>query len=259
MLRRLPPRRWLTEKGALFERPARPIRPSRYAVTGRVPTDKAATSQDAESALEQDFLVLQRFDRRVETFASQPITLRWEDPDGRRRYTPDVAIKYTLMAFRGDPSLRTTLVEVKPRDILKRDWIDLKPKFRAAIAWTRDRGMVFRILTEQEIRTPFLENARFLLRYQGAHMPKNVGLNGPVQWRVRETLADFGTSTPRELLQAITPVESYQAEYLPWVWFLINHGLIGCDLGQKLTMASPIWTLETDETLGRSVKRGSDR
>jgi TnsA endonuclease-like protein len=259
MLKKLPPRRWLPEKGALFERPARTIRPSRYAITGRVPTAKAADSQDAESALEQDFMVLLEFDRRVETFAAQPITLRWEDKDGRHRYTPDVGVKYTPAALRGDPSLKTTFVEVKPRDVMRRDWADLKPKFRAAIAWTRDRGMAFRILTETEIRTPFLVNARFLSRYKGARMPKNAGLNGPVQWRVRETLADLGASTPQDLLRAITPVESYQAEYLPWVWFLINQGLIGCDLSERLTMASKIWTLETDDTLGRSVKHGSSR
>lgn len=246
-----PRRRWLPEQGSLFEGPARVIRPSRYSVTGRVATEKSDKSQDAESSLEHDFLLLLEYDWRVEKFASQPITLRWEDATGRHRYTPDAVARYTDVAMREDPSLQLTLFEVKPREVLKRDWRELKPRFRAAIAWTREYDYRFRIVTEREIRTPFLDNVRFLMMFRGKRMTRNPGLTGEIQWRIRETLHGLKRSTPRELLNAITTVPHYQAEYVPWIWYLLNCGLIGCDLAKPLGMTSEIWSLETEFTLVR--------
>jgi hypothetical protein len=224
---------------------------SGYSVRGRVSTGKSSKSQDTESLLEYDFLLLLEHDRRVERFAAQPITLRWEDETGRRRYTPDVVVQYTETAMNADPRLRLTLFEVKPRDLLKRDWNELKPKFRAAVAWARERDYRFRIVTEREIRTTLLDNVNFLRMFQGKRMVSNKGLTGEIQWRIRETLYDLKRSTPRDLLCAITTVPHYQAEYVPWIWFLLNQGLIGCDLNKPLTMKSEIWSLETLRTLGR--------
>lgn len=248
----VPRRRWLPEQGALFDdEPARDIRPSRYSVTGRVATEKSAKSQDAESSLEHDFFTLLEYDRRVGKFASQPITLRWEDATGRHRYTPDVAARYTEAAVLADAALRTTLFEVKPREVLKRDWKEFKPKFRAAIAWTRERDFRFRIVTERQIRTPYLDNVRFLMMFRGKRMTSDSESIEEIKRRIRETLYGLKRSTPRDLLNAITQVERLQAEHLPWIWFLLNCNLIGCDLGKPLVMASDIWSLETPDTLGR--------
>lgn len=246
-----PRRCWLPEQGNLFEGPARVIKPSRVSVTGRVATEKSDKSHDAESSLEYDFLTLLEYDRRVDRFAAQPITIRWKDATGRHRYTPDVVAQYTDTAMHADPTLRLTLFEVKPREILKSDWKELKPKFRAAIAWTRERDYRFRIVTERDIRTPFLDNVRFLMMFRGKRMTRNPGLTAEIQWRIRETLYDLRRSTPRDLLNVITTVPHYQAEYIPWIWQLMNCNLIGCDLAKPLTMASEIWSLETRDTLGR--------
>ncbi|THD10073.1 TnsA endonuclease N-terminal domain-containing protein [Metallibacterium scheffleri] len=245
-------RRWLPEKGTLFEGSTRVIGPSRYAVTGRIATRKSPASQDAESSLEHDFMLLVDFDSRVETFSSQPITLRWEDDGGRHRYTPDVAIRYSAAALRCDPLLRTTLVEVKPRDVLKRDWTELRPLFRGAVAWTRNRSMAFKILTEREIRTVYLDNVRFLQRFRRSDFASKQALDGPVPRRVRTMLAELGASTPQALLRAITSLEGEQAQYLPWLWAHVCTGLIGCDLSQPLTMASGIWPLEVQGVVARN-------
>jgi hypothetical protein len=229
----------------------RKFQPSSFGVTGRAATVKSDRSQQSESTLEHDFLTLLEYDRRVEQYASQPITLRWRDAEGRHRYTPDVVVSYTDIAVRSDPTLRTTLFEVKYRSELKEKWAEFKPKFKAAIAWTRDADMRFRIITEREIRTPYLENARFLLGYRSKRMPKNAGLNGEIQERIRVTLYRLQRTTPQELLAAMTPVEHYQAEFLPWIWYLINCNAIGCDLHKPLNMVSAIWSLDSEFSLGR--------
>jgi len=200
----------------------------------------ADTSQEAESALEHDHLLLLEFDRRVATFAAQPITLCWEDASGRHRYTPDVAIRYTAPAMRADPSLCTTLIEVKPRSVLRRDWVALRPKFKATIAWCNERSMAFRILTDAEIRTPYLENARFLLRFRFDTSAESC-IDDPCPLQIRRALIQQRISSPRALMQSLATDEQRQAEYLPWIWRLVDLGHIGCDLHQRLTMTSLIW------------------
>lgn len=229
--------------------PARKIRPSRYSVTGYVATTKAEKAQDAESALEHDFLTLLEFDDRVERFLAQPFTIRWADKEKRkRRYTPDVIVKYSFLAIQDEPWRRTTIFEVKPRLILTENWAELRPKYRAAIGWARDHSCHFHIVTEREIRTPYLKNVRFLLQYSSRLLNEDINLKAERQHLIRTTLFKLQRTTPRELLVAMSPDRMHQAELLPWVWNLIKARMIGVDLSLPLTMASTIWCVETPNT-----------
>lgn len=230
--------------------PARKIRPSRYSVTGYVATTKAERSQDAESSLEHDFLKLLEYDRRVERFLAQPFTIRWTDAEGkRRRYTPDVIVKYSFSSTQDDPHLRTTVYEVKPTAVLAAEWRNLKPKFRAAIGWAKEYGCRFHLVTEKEIRTPYLTNVKFLLAYRSRYLQDRHDLVVTRQRAIRETLYKIQRSTPAELLNLITKERGLQAELIPWIWNLIVQELIGADLTQRLTMTSSIWSLETSTSI----------
>lgn len=230
---------------------ARKIRPSRYSVTGYVATTKAPGAQEAESSLEHDFLTLLEYDRRVERFRAQPFSIEWRDARRRlRRYTPDVIVKYSFPAMEDEPHLRTTLFEVKPEKLLRRDWAELRPKFRAAIGWAREHDCRFHIVTEREIRTPYLANVRFLLGYRSRFLRDDPGLIGARQRLILDTLSRLKRSTPRELLEAATPDRTLRAELIPWVWNLVNQRLIGVDLAKPLTMASSIWSAEAPMILG---------
>jgi hypothetical protein len=236
---------WLRQLIGEADMPARKIRPSRYSVTGYAPTTKGAKAQDAESSLEHDFLTLLEYDQRVERYVAQPFTIEWRDTTGsKRRYTPDVIVKYSYVAMREDPYLRTTLFEVKPRAVLKTDWLELKPKFRSAIGWAKEFGCRFHLVTENEIRTPYLANARFLLDYRSRHLPDRSDLIAVRQHLIARTLAELQMTTPRGLLAAMTSDQQLQAELIPWVWNLINQDFIGVDLFKPLTMVSPIWPTE---------------
>lgn len=230
--------------------PARIIKPSRYSVTGYVSTTKAPRAQDAESSLEHDFFTLLEYDRRVARFLSQPFTIHWLDQTRRkRRYTPDVIVKYSWLAERDDPFLRTTIYEVKPVSVLMRDWTELKPKFRAAIGWAKEHECRFHIVTERQIRGPYLDNVRFLLGYRNHYLRDDPSRNGERQVILRQTMFRLKRATPRSLLQVITADSTLQGELIPWIWNLVNLQRIGVDLTQRLTMASPIWTLDTDATI----------
>lgn len=241
---------WLRELIGGADVPARKIKPSRYSVTGYVATTKAPGAQDAESTLEHDFLTLMEYDKRVARYLAQPFAIQWRDEMKRlRRYTPDLIVKYSFSAMNDDPHLRTTLFEVKPRAVLKRDWAELRPKFRAAIGWAREHDCRFHIITEEEIRTPYLSNVRFLLGYRSRFLRDDPHLNGERQHLILVTLFRLKQATPRQLLDAMTPDRMHQAELIPWIWNLIGQERVGVDLSLPLTMASPIWSVLSAERL----------
>lgn len=86
---------------------------------------------------------------------SQPITLRFRDTSGPRRYTPDFLVRQS--------SGRSRLIEVKYRADLRLRWDHYRPAFAAARAWVREQGATFRIATERHIRDAALDNAKRLL------------------------------------------------------------------------------------------------
>jgi TnsA endonuclease N terminal/TnsA endonuclease C terminal len=133
-------------------------------VTGLKVSRRVGRMIEFESPLERDLISILEFSPIVETFEEQPLTIRWADAGGKEHpYTPDF-----LIQFRGQPFLRKGstakpwLVEVKPQKRLATQWDELRDRFRAAVAEASRRGWLFRILTDREIRTPYLRNIAFL-------------------------------------------------------------------------------------------------
>ncbi|MBV2163527.1 MAG: Tn7 transposase TnsA N-terminal domain-containing protein [Comamonas sp.] len=105
-------------------------------------------------------MLLLQFDPTVDVYTPQPLTVGYRGIDGNmHRYTPD-----GLIEWRSDP--RPTLVEIKYREAFRGDWRRWRCLTRALVNFAEHRGWRFAIFTEQEIRTPFLENVRFLLPYK---------------------------------------------------------------------------------------------
>lgn len=239
---------WIRDLIGDAKSPGRKIRPSGYSCTGFAAAgDKAPRSQATESTLEIDFLDLVRGDNRVERFLTQPFTIHWTDSLGKpRRYTPDVIVRYRAAALKKDPFLRTTIFEVKPREILQRDWLEFKPKFRAAIGWSRERGCRFKILTEQQIRIPLRESLRFLSRFSLKEL--SADRSGPDRCiALLEAVAALKTASPRQVLDYLTDDFAKQAALVPWLWHLVLEGRIGADLSKSLNMAARIWSLDSSE------------
>ncbi len=143
--------------------PARRIPKNYRSVTGVTAAAKADGPAEFESTLERDLLALLEFSPEVRQFEVQPVTLTWRDGSIERRYTPDALARFRT--HRGQPELPSILYEVKYRADLWADWPKLRPKFRAALRFAKAQGWRFKIITEQEIRTPYLANAQFLLPF----------------------------------------------------------------------------------------------
>ncbi|GEA20357.1 heteromeric transposase endonuclease subunit TnsA [Vibrio harveyi] len=203
-------------------------------LTGLAASDKA-DSPFFESTLERDFLTLLEFDQQVLFYDVQPVCIGWEDDAKKsRNYTPDVLVHYhqRVSPF---PSSHTVLYEVKYRSELRENWLDLKPKFKAAIHYARSMGWRFKLMTDVEIRTTYMENARFLLPYFKQDFNQE-----HVELLIYK-LAEMRQCTIEALLKSLFNDKWAQAELVPTLWGLIASRRISTDLNVPLTMSADIW------------------
>lgn len=214
--------------------PARKIKRSYVTVTGSIASDKNGRMTGFEGLLEYEFMQLLEFDwdDEIESFEEQPVTIAYRDPiTGRdRTYTPDVLVRYK-------DGRRPCLFEVKPRSRLREQWLDLRPKFRAALRYARRHGLRFKIVTEKEIETPFLENAKFLREY------RDVDVDSEGAERLLSALDRFEECTPDVLLKSLTGDRWHQAGLLPTLWALVARKRVAIDIHKRLTMASSLWAV----------------
>lgn len=142
--------------------PVRKIPRNYRNITGIAAHTKAIGSAAFESTLERDFLSLIEFSNDVTKFEVQPVSIEWLDFTGKRHsYIPDVLVHYK----QSGRTKTVILYEIKYRSDLKENWQALKPKFKAAIKYCKARGWHFKVVTEVEIRTLYLDNVRFLQPY----------------------------------------------------------------------------------------------
>lgn len=220
--------------------PVRKIPRSRRSLTGRVAKRTREDSSMFESSLERDLFIILDFDSSVAGFEEQPLRISFTDDQGYpHTYIPDVLIHYhpDSATNRQRPPL---LGEVKYRQDLFDNWKELKPKFKAARAFSREQGWQrFRIFTENEIRTPYLYNAKFLRGFVNIeHEQDEIDM-------LLGTLSALHKTTPHSLLLACSDNEMRRAELMPSLWRLVAKNCIGCDLDERLTMESPIWPISS--------------
>ncbi len=208
---------------------ARDIGITNRSVSGVVPDIGAY-----ESSLERDFMELSRFDDSIDKMIPQPLIIGYTDKAGRdHTYTPD-----GLIFYRSGLNLPPVLYEIKYRDDFRASWRQLLPKFRAAKRVADSRGWIFKVLTEREIRTPYLKNVQFLWPYKARMVEK-----GLVE-HVLTVLSDLQEADPELLLMALCSDQKNRALMIPVLWHLVAHSRIGCDMDQPLTMQSSLWSKE---------------
>jgi hypothetical protein len=211
--------------------------PGRF--TGLVASELNAKQTAFESSLERDFMLLLEFDSDVLFYEEQPVRIDYLSVDGQtRHYTPDILVTYrqTSTYTMLKPPL---LVEIKYRRDLFEQWQELKPKFRAARRYAKDRDWNFKIITEVEIRTPYLKNVKFLRQYQRRPInPDSAGL-------LLQKVSELGSTDPESLLSSMCTDAHDRAHLLPMLWSLVVQRKIGADLNQPLTMQSLIWPAMT--------------
>jgi hypothetical protein len=213
--------------------PIRKIGKSRSSLRAIHPSAKTGQPVQLESALERDFCCLLEFGSDIISYVEQPVAISYTLNSKKHLYTPDFLVEYTEHKL-------NVLAEIKYRADLRAKWSKFKPKFQAAKQYAINQGWEFRIYTEVEIQTPYLDNVKFLLRFRAPCMT----LRPELTQVLLEIMAQLDESTPAELLLIAFRDADRQAELIPVLWHLVSIGLIGCNLFQPLTMRSPVWSID---------------
>jgi hypothetical protein len=194
-----------------------------------------------ESTLERDFLMRMEPVFCVLDVAPQPIRLSYRTRAGRMsHYTPDFLVQYRLADRTWSAGRRPLLVEVKPRAVLRADWLDLRPKFKAAARYARDNGWEFRIFDEGRIRDATWENAMFLRPYRGQTFARQ-----EVQ-PVLDTLRSMGDAPVQYLVGRHFLTDPERLRGYALIWSLLARGEIECDFARPLAWDTDVW-MPSDE------------
>lgn len=208
--------------------PVRRIRGNPRSVTGAV-TGADGNFIDFESLLERDYLILTRFWHPNARIEEQPVKIPYVTERGRAsHYTPDFLVNFGAGS--------SELVEVKPAEVLIEEKEKFRARFAAAAEFASDRGWVFVIKSEIDIKLPALPNAHFLLHYRTLK-PKAelcarlllMAEDGPI------SVGDLITAAIRE------SAERYAA--IPQVWHLLATGMLDADMNVPLNQASLVWAV----------------
>jgi hypothetical protein len=209
--------------------PVREIRSNRRSLTGRVRVG-SGDGVAFESSLERDWLICLDFNPEVQLLLEQPFSLSYGHEGGTKRYTPDVLAQYREV----DGLVPVIVYEVKPLSELRQEWPKYRRRFSAAVSFCRERDWRFKVVTEKHIRTPFLQNAKFLRKYR---------TNGEQQLYKEQllySLKALGRTTPQALLAFSYLQEEKRMAALTELWRLVAMREIEADLTVPLTMSSEI-------------------
>lgn len=211
--------------------PVRKIPKNYLSVTGSFSSAKNGKSLGHEFLLERDLMILLEFDDTVECFEEQPVKIPFKK--GIKPYVPDILIHYLSNSF--GETRQPVLGEVKHTDDLKKHKAKYAPKFEAASLYANERNWEWRIFTEKDIRTPYLDNLKFLREYHSAE-PAAALLDEVISYlqNVR------GSVTLESLLQKLCPTEDRVLHMAPAIWHLVATKRITVNLKKPLTMKSKL-------------------
>jgi hypothetical protein len=189
-----------------------------------------------ESRLEKDFLTSFAFSERVLDIEEQPFTLTYTNSDGKESvYTPDFMVTFRPETMEVTPLSKPMIVEVKPREILKKDFCIFKERFRAMISYCQKNDMIFKIYDESRIHTPYFKNITQILRYRRYSYD-------PIE---RDTILNYvqaaGQATVGLIPEIFGGTDLDKAEIIGHVHHLLATKQLSADLTRPLNSHTEIW------------------
>lgn len=227
----------------------RKIKPTRMSLSGFY-NFRGQDSIPYESTLERDFLMIMEANSSISRIIPQPVELNYLHSNGNRyRYTPDFLVLFDETEnIRSYSEIKPLLVEVKPREQLRKNFRKWKPKFKAAIRFARSESMIFHIFDEALIRTQVLDNMKFLSRYR---LKPYVQAYSVEELRLLvEQVELFEFASIKDLVESLYTSFERRAAALAQVWHLIAIGMLECDLNDPLNLDTTVWVNMSEERHG---------
>ena len=200
-------------------------------VTGAFASRKCAAMAQFESLLEKDYMLLLDFDERVETFEAQPV--RIPVPGVPQGYVPDV-----LVHFHADPDTGEIppplLVEVKHTADLHRNAAKYAAKFAAARDYAAHQGWQFAIIDQTQIRTPRLDNLKFLRAY------REVQLSNDDESRVLLLLQQQDGASFADVVEQLASSEAAKLHWMAVLWAMVAQQKLHTCLDEPLSQQASL-------------------
>lgn len=217
--------------------PRRKVPVGRIQPTGRIP-GFGNEFIEVEGPLEQDFVLLTKFDPLTLDIRSQPFTLRYEHPSGRIfNCTPDFMVS-RLHGPIDDRETKIVVYEVRQKKSADMADPTFAARFDAVSKHCQKFGITHEVVTEDKIRIPKLENAKLLLPHANAEMPEGVCRTACELSSTREGIT-FG----KLLLETRRAVKTTGNVKAALYWLLLNR-LLKWDVEKKLTSETLIYDWE---------------
>lgn len=198
---------------------------------------KGEKSIPYESGLERDFLIRLSLSRFVNDIISQPVQLKYLATNGNSyRYTPDYLVYFDVNSGpTWHQSLAPLLVEVKPREKIRKEWAKMRPRCTEAIRYANAQGWKYHIYDESRIRDQRFQNIMFLQRYKRMQFS-----NEESQWIIANLKA-MGQAPFDYLLARHFFGSQDKAVGISHLWHLLYSGAIECDLSLPLNNNTILW------------------
>lgn len=208
----------------------RKVRSNGNTIVGYINSHKSPNGRiQFESYLEKQFVYIKLFDSQVIKITDQPLSISYIHRGGERHYVPDYLVEYA--------NGRKVLFEVKYFDDLNENSRKYNAKFRAARMHTRAHRMIFKTITEREIRGTYVNNVHFLLQFKTA----TASLED--QNLILKALEEKPCNTGENILAMISTNSKRRDELLRPFWVMIYNKVLTCDLFKPLTLQSPVWAV----------------
>lgn len=193
-------------------------------VRSLIPLPTASGAQWAESELEAKTIEQIAFLPQVYDLMTQVI-VEYDRAGKKHTYTPDILVQ---LYADGEPGRARYVIEVKRQDALKRIDDEMRERFKIGREFAAALGAKFRIVTEAEIETPYLVNARWLRRRLGDE-PDALYLD-QLQAALAKAPLKWGDLASRLVAEGILEPDANDAieEAITFRW-------IACDLSKHLS------------------------
>lgn len=204
--------------------PSRKIPKNYRSVTGTFPSYKNKCNVSYESLLERDFYLLLEFNTNVKSYEEQPFTINYNRNNRTFKYTPDALVHYF------DNSL-PDVYEIKMSSEIKEKKVFFKEKLNRIEEYVVNNDMNFKVFSELNIDSAYLENALFLYRYRSLN-------NQILPHNILKVFTDINSISVKGLLNKLADNKFKQAEYLPYIWSLVFHNKLIVNMQERITNSS---------------------
>lgn len=192
-----------------------------------------------ESTLERDLLVTLEFNDSVCDVVEQPVTLLYENSNGKTvSYTPDFLVYFKQPNENVNITKLTRkplLIEVKPNKILQKKFPELKQKFKIGMKYALENDMIFKIYDEFKIRNDYYEKIKFLNRY------KNLQYDEHTIDTVINYIHNVESTTIDTLLEYNFLTKTEKGMGLGCIWHLIATKKVLCFFDKPLNLQTEVW------------------